>query len=67
MKELNVLEIVINSPSILMFNLDEIKERKAFIDSIGESIVVENKFNPLFGLSKKRYKERVKKIKGKTV
>ena len=67
LKELNALEAIINSPYILTFNLDEIKERKAFIDSIGEPLVVGNKLNPLFGISKKRYEQRVEKIKGKTI
>ena len=55
---LGVLDIVINSSSILTLSLDEIMERKEFIESIGAEIVVDGKFNSIFGLSKKNYQKR---------
>ena len=59
--EIGVLEYVINSASILSLTLDEIKERKQFIESIGESIVLDNgRFNSIFGLSKKNYQNKIK-------
>ena len=62
LKELGVLEIVINSSSILTLTLDEIKERMEYIESINEEIVVEDKFNSIFGLSKKNYLLRKEKL-----
>ena len=62
--ELGVLETVRQSASILGLPLDDIRERKKFVDSIGESMVLENgKFNSVFGMSRKRYAERVSNVK----
>ena len=62
--ELGVLETVRQSASILGLKLDEIRERKNFVDSIGEPMVLENgKFNSVFGMSRKRYAERVSNVK----
>ena len=62
--ELGVLETVRQSASILGLKLDEIRERKNFVDSIGEPMVLKNgKFNSVFGMSKKRYAERVSNVK----
>lgn len=58
--ELGVLETVKKSASILTLTVDEIKERKKFIDSIGETMVLENgRFNVVFGMSKNAYARRV--------
>ena len=62
--ELGVLETVRQSASILDLPLDDIRERKKFVDSIGEPMVLENgKFNSVFGMSRKRYAERVSNVK----
>ena len=62
--ELGVLGTVRQSASILGLPLDDIRERKNFIDSIGEPMVLENgKFNSVFGMSRKRYAERVSNVK----
>ena len=45
--------------------LEEIKERQVFIESIGEPIVKENKFNSIFGLSRKNYQKKVKEYEEK--
>ena len=66
LKEKGVLEILINSASILTLKLDEIKDREEFILSIGETITTNGKFNSIFGLSRKNYqikKEKYKVIK----
>ena len=62
--ELGVLGVVRQSASILELKLDEIRERKNFVDSIGEPMVLENgKFNSVFGMSRKKYAERVSNVK----
>ena len=62
---LGVLETVIKSASILTLKFDEIKERKEYLDQIGEPMVLDNgRFNSIFGLSRKKYDMLVnKKIK----
>ena len=67
LESLGVLDIVINSSSILTLTLDEIIERKQFIENIGESIVVNGKFNSIFSLSRKKYQKRKEMVatKGK--
>lgn len=52
---LGVLNYVINSASILTLTLDEIIERKNYIESIGQCIIEKNKFNSIFGLSRKKF------------
>ena len=64
LKELGVLGVVRQSASILDLKLDEIRERKKFVDFIGEPMVLENgKFNSVFGMSRKKYAERVSNVK----
>lgn len=59
---LNVLSVVIKSASILTLTLDEIIERKEYIESIGEELVLSNgRFNSIFGLSKVNYRKLVSK------
>ena len=53
------------SSKILTWTLEEIKERQAFIESIGEPIVKGNKFNPIFGMIQKRYQKKVKEYEEK--
>ena len=60
LQSIGVLETIKTSASILSLTLEEIKERKAFIESIGEPIVKENKFNSIFGMPKKSYPKKVK-------
>ena len=57
---LNVLPVVIKSASILTLTLDEIMERKEYIESIGEELVLSNgRFNSIFGLSRVNYRKLV--------
>ena len=59
---LNVLPVVIKSASILSLTLDEIIERKEYIESIGEELVLSNgRFNSIFGLSKVNYRKLISK------
>ena len=48
-----------------MLTVEEIKERQAFIESIDESIVKGDKFNSIFGLSRKNYQKKVKEYEEK--
>ena len=65
LQEKGVLETVINSPSILTLKLEEIKSREEYIEKIGETILSPNgrRFNSIFGLSRKKFKERLEKEK----
>ena len=65
LQSIGVLETIKTSASILLLTLEEIKERQAFIESIGESIVKGNKFNSIFGLSRKNYQKKVKEYEEK--
>ena len=66
LQELNVLEVVINSTSILTLKLEEIQERKSILDIQGLSMVDERgKFNSIFGLNRKKYNELKNKMLGK--
>ena len=65
LQSIGVLEIIKTSASILMLTVEEIKERQAFIESIGETIVIDGKFNRIFGMPKKRYQKNVKEYEEK--
>ena len=69
LKEKGVLEILPQSASILSLTLNEIKEREKFIEYVGENISNQNgtKFNSIFGLSRRKYSQRVEKEKNKEV
>ena len=56
------LPALIASPAILTLKYDEILERERLISAIGESDVINGRFNPIYGLSKKRYEEKTKEI-----
>ena len=61
---LNVLPVVIKSASILTLTLDEIIERKEYIESIGEELVLSNgRFNSIFGKSRANYRKLVGKTR----
>ena len=60
------LEVLKTSASILSLNFDEIKEREAFIFRIGESNSSGGRFNSVYGLSKKRFSEKVNSYKNGT-
>ena len=60
LQSIGALETTKTSASILLLTLEEIKERQAFIKNIGETIVIDGKFNRLFGMPKKRYEKKVK-------
>lgn len=58
----NVLPYVVKSASILTLTLDEIKERKDFVESNNDTLVLQNgRFNSVFGLSKSNYKKLTNK------
>lgn len=59
---LNVLSVVIKSASILSLTLEEIIERKEYIESIGEELVLSNdRFNSIFGMIRANYRKLVDK------
>ena len=61
---LNVLPVVIKSASILSLTLDEIMERKEYIDSHdGELVLSNGRFNSIFGMSRSNYKKLVGKTR----
>ena len=62
LQRIGVLETVKNSASILKLTLEEIKERQAFAEKIGEPIVKNGRFNSIFGLSRKNYQKKVKEF-----
>ena len=62
LESLGVLPYVIKSASILTLTLDEIKERKDFIESNNDTLVLQNgRFNSIFGLSRAIYKKLTNK------
>ena len=65
LQSIGALETTKTSASILLLTLEEIKERQAFIESIGEPIVKGDKFNSIFGLSRKNYQKKVKEYEEK--
>ena len=65
LQSIGVLETTKTSASILLLTLEEIKERQAFIKNIGETIVIDGKFNRIFGMPKKRYQKKVKEYEEK--
>ena len=62
LQSIGVLETVKNSASILSLTLEEIQERQAFAEKIGEPIVKNGRFNSIFGLSRKNYQKKVKEF-----
>ena len=59
---LNVLPVVIKSASILTLTLEEIIERKEYIESIGEKLVLSNgRFNSIFGMTRANYRKLIGK------
>ena len=55
---LGILSYVIKSASILTLTLDEIMERKEYIESQGESLITKTgRFNSIFGFSRKNYEK----------
>ena len=65
LQSIGVLETVKNSASILILTLEEIQERQAFAEEIGESIVKNGRFNSIFGLSRKNYQKKEKEFSQK--
>ena len=59
------LETVKNSASILNLTLEEIKERQAFAEKIGEPIVKNGRFNSIFRMPRKNYQKKVKEFEEK--
>lgn len=56
------LPAVVTSPAILGLKFEEILEREKLIASCGESDIVKGRFNPIYGLSRKKYDEKKKEI-----
>ena len=52
---------------ILSLSIEEIVERDSFINNIGESFIVEDGINPIFGLSKKRYMDEKERLLSNTM
>ena len=52
-------DVVLDSPSILALTMDEIIERRSYIESCGLENVCDGRFNSIYGLSRKKYIERV--------
>ena len=62
LESLGVLPYVVKSASILTLTLDEIKERKDFVESNNDTLLLQNgRFNSVFGLSKSNYKKLTNK------
>ena len=62
LESLGVLPYVIKSASILNLTFEEIKERKDFIESNNDTLVLQNgRFNSIFGLSRANYKKLTNK------
>ena len=55
------LQTVINSPSILKLTVTEIVEREIFVKARGEELVINGVFNPIFGWSKTKFNDELKK------
>ena len=61
LKEKGVLRTLITSSSILSLTLDEVKERENYVVNVlEEPLVIGDKFNSIFGFSKKNYNKKVK-------
>ena len=65
LQSIGVLETVKNSASILILTLEEIQERQAFAEKIGEPIDINGRFNSIFGLSRKNYQKKEKEFSQK--
>ena len=53
----NIHALLTGSAGILSLTLDEIKEREEVLRREGEEIIVDGKFHPIFGQSKKKYEK----------
>ena len=56
------LDLVITNPNILRLTLAEIIERETLLHEISESFVMNNRFNPIFDLSRNSFKEKKNQI-----
>ena len=65
LQSIGALETTKTSASILLLTLEEIKERQAFIKNIGETIVIDGKFNRIFGMPRSKYQKNVKEYEEK--
>ena len=62
-----VLPAVVNSPAILGLKFEEMIEREKMISQLGEEDVVNGRFNPIYGLSRKKYSEKKEMVSLKGV
>ena len=56
------LDIIKTSPNILRLTLAEIIERETILHELKESFIVDNRFNPIFDLSRNSFKEKKNQI-----
>ena len=64
---LGVLEVIINSASILTLTKEEIEKRVEIIKLLGEDIVKNGKFNSVFGMNKTRLNKKLNSYKDNDV
>lgn len=61
------VEALISSPAILGLKFEEILEREKMVQAVGESDVVNGRFNSIYGLSRKHYEAKKKVVQAKGV
>lgn len=54
-KEHDYLDGLLKGTSILSLTLDEIIEREDFVKKGGEEVLIDGKFNPVFGWTRKKF------------
>ncbi len=62
LQERGTIQGIIPSPTILTLKYDEILERERVLQQMGEADIVNGRFNPIYGLSRKRYKAKVEAL-----
>ena len=65
LQSIGVLDKVKSNAAILSLTLEEVRERQAFVESKGETIIKNGKFNSIFCLSRTQYKKKVKEFSQK--
>ena len=67
LKGKGLLDVVLNSTSILRLTLTEIVEREFYLRERNESLVTSNQtFHPAFGWSRAKFEEKKKELEGST-
>lgn len=57
-EEHGYLEGLLKGTLVLSLTLEEFKERERILQSRGEEVLIDGKFNPIFGLDRKRYNKK---------